>query len=411
MILSATFSRPAKNVSEIFGDEYIRIKIRLLASSLSLKKNENYFAEFYTKTQVFHKKMSENDVRNFIDLHAGSTFKNCVERTESEEITILVNKKGKKTVLTKKISRKSENLTEKSARTTENRKKNYLIPEGTGVPFLIYLGVMTSEGKVIKSKYDKFRQINRFLEMLDDILGDVLLLRSGEKNPVSESAPLKIVDFGSGKSYLTFAMQYFLSDVKKIPAEIFGLDLKKDVIEYCASLAQKLSLKNISFRSGDIASFGEKNSPDIIVTLHACDTATDYALEYAIRQKTKAILSVPCCQHEINSQLSSKSVQEDSSFEPLLKYGLIKERFSALATDAIRAEILEQNGYRVQILEFIEESATIKNLLIRAVYNPKKEVSSQKMPLIEELGVSQTLFRILSPERIRLEEEKGSNHF
>ena len=412
MILSVTFSKPVKNISEILGEDYTRIKIKLLTSSLAASKNENYFAEFFTKTQVFHKKMSENEAKDFIALHAGKTFKNCVERTENEEITILANKKGKVTELRKKIDAderrltqiknndKEKNYTEKSG---SEKTKHYLIPEGQAVPFLVHLGVITAEGKVVKAKYDKFRQINRFLEMLDDVLDDVFRLRESEKNPVTAESPLGIVDFGSGKSYLTFAVQYYLSEIKKIPAEIFGLDLKEDVISYCNRLAQSLKLKNLSFAVGDIASFGENKHPDIIITLHACDTATDYALDYAIKQKAKAILSVPCCQHEINLQLSPKSVSADSPFAPLLKHGLIKERFSALVTDALRAEALEKKGYKVQILEFIEESATPKNLLIRAVRKlesggTKSSVSEnegKKNPLIEELRLRQTLLDLL----------------
>lgn len=404
MLLSVTFSKPIKNISEILGEEYTRVKIKLLTASLAASKNENYFAEFYTEKQVFHKKMSEAELNEFIAAHAGTTFKNCVQRTESEEITILANKKGKVTELRKAIKESTDlhrftQISNASAgkspvsggdETPDRKSKNYLLREGIPVPFLVHLGVMTAEGKVVKSKYDKFRQINRFLEMLDDILDDVIRLRENEKNPVSENSPLNIVDFGSGKSYLTFAVQYYLTEVKKIPCAIFGLDLKKDVIAYCNTLAQKLSLKNLSFAVGDIASFGENKHPDIIVTLHACDTATDYALDYAIRQKAKSILSVPCCQHEINGQLSAKSVQPDSPFAPLLKYGLIKERFSALVTDTIRAELLEQKGYRVQILEFIEESATPKNLLIRAVLSGK-EKETFKNQLMTDLGFTQTL--------------------
>ena len=430
MILSVTFSKPVKNISEILGEDYTRIKIKLLTASLAASRNENYFAEFYTQKQVFHKKMSEAELKDFIDSHAGTTFKNCVQRTESEEITILANKKGKITELRKNIRHELHELTrikndangkspasgestdlhrftqisnsseEKSpvsggVGSPDRKSKNYLLQEGLPVPFLVHLGLMTAEGKVVKSKYDKFRQINRFLEMLDDVLGDVLKLRESEKNPLSENSPLSIVDFGSGKSYLTFAVQHYLTEVKKIPAQIFGLDLKKDVIAYCNTLAQKLELKNLSFAVGDIASFGENRHPDIIVTLHACDTATDYALDYAIRRKAKAILSVPCCQHEINSQLAAKSVPEDSPFAPLLKYGLIKERFAALATDAIRADLLEQKGYKVQILEFIEESATPKNLLIRAV-RTGKEKPDFKSSLLTELGVNQTLLSSLN---------------
>ena len=348
--------------------------------------------------------MSETELNDFIATHAGTTFKNCVQRTESEEITILANKKGKVTELRKKIENgklKIENSAGKSSSSGEgaNKTKKYLLPEGVAVPFLVHLGVMTAEGKVVKSKYDKFRQINRFLEMLDDVLDDVIRLRESEKNPLSENSPLSIVDFGSGKSYLTFAVQHYLTEIKKIPCEIFGLDLKKDVIAYCNTLAQKLSLKNLSFAVGDIASFGEEKHPDIIVTLHACDTATDYALDYAIRRKAKAILSVPCCQHEINSQLSAKSVAKDSPFAPLLKHGLIKERLSALITDAIRSELLEQKGYKVQILEFIEESATPKNLLIRAVKKldaderryTQIDSCSSSIPILTTLQINQTL--------------------
>ena len=405
MILSVTFSKPVKNISEILGAEYTRVKIKLLTSSLASAKNENYFAEFYTKTQVFHKKMSEADLNDFIATHAGTTFKNCVQRTESEEITILANKKGKVTELRKNVKSDADKrgLTRiKSYNDSKSfgsggvgsKSKSYLLPKGAPVPFLVHLGIMTAEGKVIRAKYDKFRQINRFLEMLDDVLGDVIHLRECEQHPVSAENPLRIVDFGSGKSYLTFAVQHYLSEVKKIPCEIFGLDLKKDVIAYCNTLAQKLSLRNLSFAVGDIASFGEETQPDIIVTLHACDTATDYALDYALRRKAKAILSVPCCQHELNSQLSAKSVSADSPFAPLLKYGLIKERFAALATDALRAELLESHGYRVQILEFIEESATPKNLLIRAV-RTGNEKSAPTNSLLATLHVNQTLATLI----------------
>ncbi|MBQ4378407.1 MAG: SAM-dependent methyltransferase [Treponema sp.] len=409
MILSVTFSKPSKNISEILGDEYTRIKIKLLTSSLSAAKNENYFAEFYTQKQVFHKKMTEAELEEFVSKHAGTTFKNCVERTDSEEITILSNKKGKITELRKYLKENNGERTlaqfslGREGVSPGQKNKNYLLAEGVPVPFLVHLGVMTAEGKVVKSKYDKFRQINRFLEMIDDVLPDVVHLRECRKNPVSEATPLSVVDFGSGKSYLTFALQYYLSEIKKIPAEIFGLDLKKDVISYCNSLAENLGLKNLSFAVGDIASFGENRHPDIIVTLHACDTATDFALDYAVRQKANAVLSVPCCQHEINSQLSAKSVPEESALAPLLKYGLLKERFSALMTDAIRAEVLEKKGYKVQILEFIEESATPKNLLIRAVRkenaekngNSGKNKESPEFPFLSELGVHQKLCELL----------------
>ena len=397
MILSVTFSKPVKEIGRILGAEYKRVKIKLLASSPAAK-NESYFAEFYTETQVFHKKMSEPELRDFIALHAGKTFRNCVERTESEEITVMASKKGRLTELRKSLKSDAD------GRHQTERTKSRVLPEGVPVPFLVHLGVMTAEGKVIKSRYDKFRQINRFLEMIGDVLPDVIRLRESEKNPVSSENPLRVVDFGSGKSYLTFAVQHYLTDIKKLSCEIFGLDLKKDVVDYCSSVAQKLALKNLTFAVGDVASFGEERRADIIITLHACDTATDYALDYALRHGAKAILSVPCCQHEINAQLSAKSVADDSPFATLLKYGLIKERFAALATDAVRAGLLESQGYKVQILEFIEESATPKNLLIRAVRKESAGERGQsqagaddfKIPLLAELGVTQTLSAALT---------------
>lgn len=397
MILSVTFSKPVKEIGRILGAEYKRVKIKLLVSSPAAAKNESYFAEFYTETQVFHKKMSEPELRDFIALHAGKTFRNCVERTESEEITVMASKKGRVTELRKSLKSDAD------GRHQTERTKSRVLPEGVPVPFLVHLGVMTAEGKVIKSRYDKFRQINRFLEMIGDVLPDVIRLRESEKNPVSSENPLRVVDFGSGKSYLTFAVQHYLTDIKKLSCEIFGLDLKKDVVDYCSSVAQKLALKNLTFAVGDVASFGEERRTDIIITLHACDTATDYALDYALRHGAKAILSVPCCQHEINAQLSAKSVADDSPFAALLKYGLIKERFAALATDAVRAGLLESQGYKVQILEFIEESATPKNLLIRAVRKESAGERGQsqagaddfKIPLLAELGVTQTLSAVL----------------
>ena len=385
MILSATLSKPVKNVDTILGRPYIRIKVRANASSAGL----SYFVELFTEKQAFHEQMTEQQVTGFIEEHAGKTFKSCVERTESEEITILANKKGKIAVLHKKpaagtisgkgniqnargsnmtaacLSADTENSIQRYCQDTGfNKIKNYLLPEGIPVPFLILLGVMTPEGKVVASRYDKFRQINRFLEFIDDILPDV------RKN-IADERPLRIADFGCGKSYLTFAVYYYLVEIKKLDVEITGLDLKKDVIDYCNKVAQQLGYGKLMFAVGNIADYAYAHNPDIVITLHACDTATDYALDYAVKHNCRAILSVPCCQHELNMQLdknkSTVRAEEESPFAPLLKYGIIKEKFAALATDALRAEYLENAGYKVQILEFIDMEHTPKNLLIRAV--------------------------------------------
>ena len=389
MLLSATLSKPVKNISEKSGDEYQRIKLKLSSAS---SQEILYFAEFYTEKQVFHKKLSEKEALSFLEENAGKTFKNCIQRTETEEITILASKKGKITRITKKLS--GTNGSKESASPLKNlvtgaginRKKNYILPEGKPVPFLVRLGIMTADGKVIASKYDKFRQINRFLEIFSDLLPEITASKNGQ--------PVSVVDFGSGKSYLTFAVQYYLTEIVHVPCQIFGLDLKKDVIDYCSRLADELKLSNLSFATGNIAEFGEDKKPDVIITLHACDTATDYALDYAIKHSAKAILSVPCCQHEINLQLKKSS--ENQTLESLLKYGLIKERFSALVTDAVRGELLEQKGYKVQMLEFIDDAGTPKNLMIRAVKTGSGKEAVTEPEILKTLKTEQTLLKLLN---------------
>lgn len=353
MIISCTFSKPAKNIEEILDRPYLRIK----AQAANNSNKTTYYIEKFTKTQAFHEQKTEEELNEFIKTHAGTTFKNCVLRTDSEEITYLGNKKGNVTKLVKKLNNENQTKNKNIIWKNGKRQKNYLIPEGNPVPFMVLLGLMTSDGKVISSKYDKFRQINRFLEFINDILPEI--------QKQTENKSIRIADFGCGKSYLTFAVHYFLTEIKHLQVEIIGLDLKKDVIEYCNKISAQLNLKGIKFDTGNIADYDYKNAPDIVITLHACDTATDFALNYAVKHNCKAILSVPCCQHEINSQLNKNSVPEE--FKPLLKYGIIKERFAALATDALRGEFLENSGYNVQLLEFIDMEHTPKNILIRAV--------------------------------------------
>lgn len=391
MIYSVSFSKPAAAVEEILGKPYKKIKIRLdTASSLESK----YFCEMFTEKQVFHKKMTEAEVAGFIENHAGITFKNAVLRTDEKEITYLANKKGKITKLEKKL--KTENSPKSSGfggSVTERllsagKKKNYLISEGNPVPFLVMTGVMTAEGKVISSKYDKFRQINRFLEFINDVLPEVM------KNK-KEGEPVRIADFGCGKSYLTFAVHYLLSEIRKVPCEIEGLDLKKDVIDYCNKIASDLKLEGIRFSTGDISEYSGEKAPDIVITLHACDTATDFALKYAVSKNAKAILSVPCCQHEVNTQLQKKEnpVKDDALF-PLLKWGIIREKFSSLVTDVLRGEYLENQGYSEQMLEFIDMEHTPKNILIRAVKRENEiKKDSEKNVLADALGVNPEILK------------------
>ena len=387
MILSVTLSKPVNNIEESLGKPYTKIKIR----AVNTADGASYAAEMFTKTQVFHKKFSEAELKDFLTANAGVTFKNCVKRTESEEITLLTNKKGKVTELKKKLDTSIKTAAPLKV-LPQAKKKNYLLPEGTPVPFLVLLGIMNDEGKVISSRYDKFRQINRFLEFIDDILPEF-----ADKTAAGE--PIRIADFGCGKSYLTFAVHYFLTEVKHLPCEIEGLDLKEEVINYCNDMAKKLNLKNLIFHTGNIADYSGKQNPDIVITLHACDTATDYALKYAVERGARAILSVPCCQHQVNTQLQNRGKaggatgQVPSEFEPLLKWGIIREKFSSLVTDALRGEWLEQQGYKVQMLEFIDMEHTPKNILIRAIKKNGSAAKDTTTPsLMSSLGILPEIF-------------------
>ena len=386
MILSVTLSKPGANITEKLGRNYLKIKIR----AVNTADGASYQAEMFTKTQVFHKKMTEAELSDFLTQNAGVTFKNVVTRTDTEEITLLTNKKGKTTELRKKLNPAAK--TTSPLKILPAKKKNYLLPEGTPVPFLVLLGIMTDEGKVISARYDKFRQINRFLEFIDDILPEFA-------DKTAAGAPLRIADFGCGKSYLTFAVHYFLTEIRHINCEIEGLDLKEEVIKYCNDMAAKLGLKGLVFHTGNIADYSGSHSPDIVITLHACDTATDYALKYAVERGARAILSVPCCQHQINTQLQNRGKtggatgEVPQEFEPLLKWGIIREKFSSLVTDALRGEWLEAQGYKVQMLEFIDMEHTPKNILIRAV---KKNGSTPKgtatPDLLTSLGIRPEIF-------------------
>ncbi len=405
MLISVTFSKPTSSVLQNLGKPYKRIKIKTGSSS----SGASFYAEFFTDTQVFHKTFSKEELDSFIEQNAGINFKSCIKKFSDKEVTLLANKKGKITVLEKKLSPAKMNylpaLSSQDSllknNLTHNRIKNYIIPEGTPVPFLIRLGVMTPEGKIVNSKYDKFKQINRFLEYINDILPSVL------EQKKCEDYPLQIADFGCGKSYLTFAVHYYLTQIKKIDCKIIGLDLKEDVIEYCNSLAKEFDCSGLIFKTGDISKYSDsekEHNPDIVITLHACDTATDYALKYAVLKNAKAILSVPCCQHEINMQLEQNKRELENTdaeiFKPLLKYGLIRERVSALITDSLRAEYLESTGYKVDVMEFIDMSHTPKNILLRAVRkNQKKDagdktdVNQNKPVLIDALKIAPSIWK------------------
>jgi len=389
-LISATFSNPLKNLDNI---EFEKIRIKL-----SNKERLEFSTESYKNAQVFHKLLTEEKIKNFFKDDFLFSYKNVTIETTDATLTILTNKKGEKKLLKKKkLISPVQSLTS----LPHNKTKNYILKEGKPVAFLIELGVMTKEGKIHNQKYDKFKQINRFLEFVDDILPEILKPISSKT--AGQTRALEITDFGCGKSYLTFALYHYLVVIKGLKANIKGLDLKKDVINHCNNLATKCGYESLHFTTGDIAEYrdSKKDSEevlDLVITLHACDTATDFALAYAVEHKAKAILSVPCCQHEINSQLK-KQVPE-SSLNALLKHGIVKERFSALVTDVLRVEALESMGYKTQLLEFIDMENTPKNLLIRGVLKDfstsfPQSLSEDGKALKSALNLNQTLLNLL----------------
>ncbi len=356
--------------------------IKICARPVLKNKSLLFQIEEYTKTQVFHKNLTAGDAGSYLTSKLSSDassqtaeFKNALVETQSFTANVLVSKKGTITI------KKKMNTSAKQPKISlsHNRKKKYILEEGIPVPFLIDLGVMTQNGSIVNAHYDKFRQINRFLEYIEDILPS---LPTGRE--------LRILDFGCGKSYLTFAIYYYLKVLKGYPVRITGLDLKEDVIRHCNELAVKYGYDKLEFLCGDIAYYDGCSQVDMVVTLHACDTATDYALAKAVGWGAKVILSVPCCQHELNKQM------KNDLLSPVLHYGILKERMAALMTDGLRAQILEANGYRTQILEFIDMAHTPKNLLIRAVYNGHcADNKAQIDELLAAFDVNPTLYRLL----------------
>ena len=368
-IQSAIASNP------INRDKISKVKLR----PIMIKEQISYQAESFIGTKAFHKNLTPTELPEYMERLMTEDFKQLEMDMEAEKVTVLVSKKGKVTINRKRKQQAQKLSTEAMS---HNKTKKYVLPQDVPVPFLVDLGVQTPEGKIINAKYDKFRQINRYLEFVRDILPSL-----------SKDRTLTIIDFGCGKSYLTFALYYYLKVMNKYDIRVIGLDLKEDVIVKCNALSKKYGYDGLTFHVGDISMYEGVDEVDMVVTLHACDTATDYALEKAVRWNASVILSVPCCQHEVNKQIACKEL------EPVLKYGLIKERMSALITDALRANLLEEQGYETQILEFIDMEHTPKNILIRAVkkngmrYQNKNKTDVRELE--EFLQVNPTLERLL----------------
>lgn len=340
-------------------DGILKIKVR----PIMLRGELCFQLESFTKTQAFQTNYAATEAVDTLLKEMGN-FKQMQIETGEFTCTVLISKKGKVTI--QKKSRKGKVEVPQVA--AHNRKKQYILEEGIFVPFLGELGVMTPEGKVNKSKYDKFKQINRFLEFIEDIVPQL-----------PKDREMTMIDFGCGKSYLTFAMYYYLKELRGYDVRIIGLDLKADVIKYCSKLASDYGYDKLSFLQGDIADYEGVDQVDMVVTLHACNTATDIALSKAVRWGAKVILSVPCCQHELNGQIKSDVL------EPILKYGLIKERIASLITDALRAEYLEGQGYDMQVLEFIDMEHTPKNILLRGIKTGKNANNLEKIEKCKEL--------------------------
>ena len=340
-----------------------------------LKDQLNFQVTEYKGKQVFHENLEKQATIVYIIEQMEKFFGQMVLESATKTVNVLVSKKG--TVTIKQKAQKNE---VKQKELSHNRKKRYILEEGTAISFLVDLGVKTKEGKIVHSRYDKFRQINRFLEFIQDIVENL-----------PKGRELTIVDFGCGKSYLTFAMYHYLKVMKGFDIRVIGLDLKEDVIAYCNELTDKYGYEKMSFTTGDIASYTGVDAVDMVVTLHACDTATDYALEKAVKWGASVILSVPCCQHELNYQMKNEELSA------VLKYGLLKERIAALVTDGLRAEMLEQCGYDTQVLEFIDMEHTPKNILIRAVKKNKDVTANFEKydNCCKALGVDPMLGRLL----------------
>lgn len=366
-----------------------KIKIRPV-----IIKDELYFqASEYVGQKVLHNNYLKEELLEKLPDWFEGLFKQVEINTKLGKATVLISKKHRATILSK-ITKADQKIpldirvgigTEECS-LLHNKKKNYILEEGMVIPFLIDLGVMTKEGVIVKAKSDKFKQINRFLEYIEDVLP--YLDRDRE---------LTVLDFGCGKSYLTFALYYYLKIRKGYQINVIGLDLKSDVILHCNLLSKKYGYDKLQFLEGDIASYQGNTRVDMVVTLHACDTATDYALSKAVGWGAQVILSVPCCQHELNNQI------QNDILKPLLKYGIVRERISALITDALRAELLETKGYKVQLLEFIDMEHTPKNILIRAVKRSKenpvgRDKERELKTCMEFLQVNPCLLRLFQEE-------------
>ena len=370
--------------SNMKGDyEYTKIIIK----PLIIKNNFVYQFEQFKNNKAYHSNLTIEESIQKLSTIIENFYQYVVFTTEAD-IQIIRGKKD--------FNMKSTCNQKEICSLEHNKVKRYILEEGAPIPFLIRLGIMGEDGKVFKKSYDKFRQINKYLEFIDETIKEL-------KNKKYIDTHIKAVDFGCGKSYLTFALHYYLKNIQNMTFEVIGLDLKKDVIEHCNQIAKDLNMENIEFLTGDIKDFNKLKNVDLIFSLHACNNATDYSLLKGLELDAKAILAVPCCQHEFNQKMSQNKKSEFFAFEnPIGKHGILLEKFASLATDALRAQVLELCGYKTQVMEFIDMEHTPKNILIRGIKeNPNKNILEKKLQEYEVykkfLGIEPLLDTLLKP--------------
>ncbi len=356
---------------------------KAVVSKISIKGGEGFQISYFTDKKVTHenividKNFKKETLANLVDKILSlmtENFKQC-DLFADKFITLLMNKKRQF-----KITVIRENDKAVKSEASHDEEKNYIIKEGVYADWLFETGIIDKTGKVHNSMRKKFRQINRFAEMIADV--EKFIPENGV-----------IIDMGCGKSYLTFAVYYYFNVIKKKNIIIKGFDLKKDVVDNCDAIARKSGFLNLRFFAGDIADIDVSERADMIITLHACDTATDVAIVHGVNLGCKVIMSVPCCQHELFGQV------KNDSLSPVLSYGILRERFSALLTDGLRAEALKLFGYKTSVLEFIDMEHTPKNIMIRAVkkdnFTKSQKAVEEYEKSLREFNVSPTIWRLL----------------
>ena len=364
LLSKAVFSQPIDKTD----NQKVTIRPVLLKGEL------RYQLESFRDNKAFHRNVTGQELLKILESQLESRYRQALVVTDRQTIQYSMKRDGSY----KRHATASLPLPGKVQ--SHNREKEYILKEGENIPALVDLGVFTADFKIVRAKYDKYKQINRFIELIDHAFKDY------RKDSIT------ILDFGCGKSYLTFILYYYFAVKRKMDATIIGYDIKEDVVKRCGEIARKYGYEGLEFVRADVTKdvLTDRNI-DMIVTLHACDVATDFALHYAITKKADFIFSVPCCQHEVNS-----SIRKGGDLDILLKHGIIKERVSALLTDAIRANVLEDMGYTVDMIEFIDFDHSPKNIMIRARRNgkPGTKGRNQAQQLADSYGFKQTLLEL-----------------